>query len=839
MRQPVAYFTIVLSLLASVDGNPALALNTSTHALVNEEAARQPRPGQRGLDQILKEELGFLGGIDQVLRERPVVRWIGEGGIREDDTGGGLAFFLGRSRFFRHFHDPLYQADGSGRGPWSEAGLRLLGQHESSIHWMQRTDQDVQAARTGNFSWQDARRYFRDALTVESADAREHTFADTFRALGQVMHLVVDASVPEHVRNDIHPQESICRELGFACYGNYEYWVSDQESKLGLNMFISTYLSNPLYPFVFDATILQHPANDSRAPVPVARLIDTDTYQGTDPNVTLGSAIGIAEFANANFFSEDTGYGQYPFPNVNTLVRIELPIDLPFQPTPRIRSYYKKAPGDGLDEVSPVLAECVLDELAGAEGVVGSRIGTCTDENVWAKTAEHMLPRAVSYAGGVLDYFFRGTMNLTVGEGATPPDRIVTITNTSLEAMDGIFSLYADDFSDRRSEVARGVFEGILGAGESSPEITFTPPSEVKVYVLIFEGRLGNPGSAAEEGALAAKFKNVPAVSSIEPVAGIVGDDATIVGQGFDPSAAASNIINFAGLAIPADTVDAAGTRLTFVVPDIPRSGLITITGLTPSVPSVDGGTVTIQGENFAGVPAPLTVTVGGVASNAIDFSPGGATRVIVEVLTRFDSSFFLNLGRGATFPFPATIVSDSMATVTIPPLLSLAPPPNPGSSNFRVGFTRLHLKFFDGSLSNFVDLFHAFPQITVSDAGLFLPELPFIEPPPEPIQIGQMLSRAITQPREIHSFEFQGEAGQIITIRVDGRDGFDPEIVFFAGSLGVLFDDDSGPGLNALLSGVTLPESGIFRIEIRSSFDTGMRTTGPYEISLQAVVPE
>jgi hypothetical protein len=59
---------------------------------------------------------------------------------------------------------------------------------------------------TGWFwSWGDARRLYYQALIEPSADAREMLWADLFRTLGQIMHLVVDASVPEHTRNDPHP----------------------------------------------------------------------------------------------------------------------------------------------------------------------------------------------------------------------------------------------------------------------------------------------------------------------------------------------------------------------------------------------------------------------------------------------------------------------------------------------------------------------------------------------------------------------------------------------------------------------------------------------------------
>lgn len=152
-----------------MDVTVAVALNERTHEIVNEQAAKQS-----GLNQILNDQLGFPKGVEEPVRgregERLVFQWIREGGKREDDQGGPGGFILRESRFFRHFHDPLFQADGSGRGPWDQAGLTFLGQHESSIRWMQRMNQDVLAARTGNFSWQDARKHYRTALISSAPD---------------------------------------------------------------------------------------------------------------------------------------------------------------------------------------------------------------------------------------------------------------------------------------------------------------------------------------------------------------------------------------------------------------------------------------------------------------------------------------------------------------------------------------------------------------------------------------------------------------------------------------------------------------------------------------------
>lgn len=425
--------------------------------------------------------------------------WLGEGGVREDE-GGVLSVVLGTTRFFRHFHDPLYQADGSGRGPWAQAGLRYRGQHESSIRWMQRPDQDAQAPGTGNWSWQDARRHYLNALTRATREdrgneeGRDKAFADTFRALGQVMHLVVDASVPEHVRNDAHP-------LGFI-FGNYEYWVSNQHAESRAeSTFIATYLSNPIS---FDPVILQQPTGDTLASVPIARLIDTDTYKGLEngPNVTLGFAIGIAEFANANFFSEDTGAlpegtetPPYPFPNSKALV----PSEHPAPKTGRVRAYYRKGEGDGLP-VDPVLAECVLDEPAQVEGIFEPRLYACVDENVWAQTAQAMLPRAVGYARGVLDYFFRGQFEVTLSANpANPAQQELKATNRSMEPLGpGTLTLYAEDVNGLRQPVlgAALTLTEPVAPDTALPVLTFTPPAEAKRVVLVFEGTLGEEAGA-------------------------------------------------------------------------------------------------------------------------------------------------------------------------------------------------------------------------------------------------------------------------------------------------------------------------------------------------------
>jgi len=519
----------VLLGLGILTGSLALALNEPTHELINVQATRRSSS-----DRVLKEELGIPEGTGKILvkgnESNTVEDWIRVGGRREDSP---------LCRTARHFHDPLYQADGSGRGPWSSAGLVTLNplvaaacggtSFPSSVHWAQEPNQTL--GERG--AWQDARRFFRNALTASELGDREQAFADTFRALGQQMHLVVDASVPEHVRNDPHVMESILRGVGLRGYGSYEHWVSDQHGRPGSQQeaaFITRYLSNP---FDFDPAILQQPTNDTQARVPVARLIDTDLYQAIDPNVTLGSAIGIAEFANANFFSEDTGSSRlllpnYPFPDRSRLVPSQHPAPQPG----RVRTYYAKGAGDGLP-VDPVLAECVLDEPARDEGILEPRTYTCVDENVWAQVAQVMLPRAIGYARGALDYFFRGTLDFTIG--GSSPNQTLTITNKSNEAMDGTFTLYADNFSQERSTVKS--FDLSLAAQATSAALTFTPPAEVQAYILVFHGRLG-----LEEGAVAGKVSEV-GIGDVQIVGAVLIGPGLGTGKGFVISSASNGAV--------------------------------------------------------------------------------------------------------------------------------------------------------------------------------------------------------------------------------------------------------------------------------------------------------
>jgi hypothetical protein len=125
-----------------------------------------------------------------------------------------------------------------------------------------------------------------------------------------------------------------------------------------------------------------------------------------------------------------------------------------------------------------------------------------------------MLPRAVGYASGVLDYFFRGAMAVT-GVEWTPSGITLRVRNDGAEDMEGTFEVFArhqpGGAAERRTRLA--VLEAaepvLLGPGEEWRFDLAIPPDIVpaSAHVLVFKGRLG-----LEEEAVVSQVFTVPYV---------------------------------------------------------------------------------------------------------------------------------------------------------------------------------------------------------------------------------------------------------------------------------------------------------------------------------------
>jgi hypothetical protein len=217
--------------------------------------------------------------------------------------------------------------------------------------------------------------------------------------------------------------------------------------------------------------------------------------------VTTDTLIGLAEYTNANFFSEDRIFtendldtqARFPFPRRSSVV--ERDFDVTVGGATVKRRYLMK----GADGATGYRLATVgfLREYHRRFSLDWTRFkeGPALDEAVYRDYAERLVPRAVSYSTALIDYFFRGRM-FAFGD-----DSSMGIQNLSDEAMDGTFTLYYDDAGDTRRPVPGASWTRTLAPQAFVTELRVTAPTnpaprEPGRYVLVFRGGLGSEPDA-------------------------------------------------------------------------------------------------------------------------------------------------------------------------------------------------------------------------------------------------------------------------------------------------------------------------------------------------------
>ncbi len=408
-----------------VTASNSLAFVEDTHREINKAIAKTTVDGF-SLNSYLTNSLEFKYGSNEELTgtnaegtvvKQTVFAWLGYGGIQEDRPGTYWDYFTNRpTRSANHFHNPLE--------PWAQAGLddTFLMFHktgQSSVLWAQNPNQDL----GGRWSWPDARRYFYIALTGRNLDGTEVAktnadkdayYAYTFRAIGQLMHLVQDASVPEHVRNAIHIAPA--------------YEAQIEEFRLRTDKYGSFWTDLLANPVVFDSSILDISSTEPSASVPICRIVDTDKYSGGNPDVTttifnLPQVVGIAEYTNANFLSAnivstDTMFesDHFTYPRaIDTVAWVDN----------NNRTYLKKlVSGDVINHLAVTGFLYSYRQRYFPQYQKNLPVGL--DTECYKDYAQKLIPRAVGYSAGLLNYFFRGSLEISA-----PDSYVYSITDGS------------------------------------------------------------------------------------------------------------------------------------------------------------------------------------------------------------------------------------------------------------------------------------------------------------------------------------------------------------------------------------------------------------------------
>jgi hypothetical protein len=205
---------------------------------------------------------------------------------------------------------------------------------------------------------------------------------------------------------------------------------------------------------------------------------------GTDPT------IGLAEYTNANFFSQNTIFSpSFPFP---TRSSVQLKADKEIVPkTGELRRYITKVrDGEVIDHfaVPSSLLEFLPADLQ------TKKIGF--DETVFGDYAAKLFPRAVGYSAALLDYFFRGKLDVDLVQ----PDsdnasllQLIGANGSDDPLVDGTLTLYSDSPSGVRTSVTSVRVNGVQKGQELfSTPVTFQAPEDAeRRFVAVYTGKLG------------------------------------------------------------------------------------------------------------------------------------------------------------------------------------------------------------------------------------------------------------------------------------------------------------------------------------------------------------
>jgi len=428
------------------------------------------------------KSLGLSAGLSEKFfwnsKVQSALKWLQEGAYLED-AGSNLQGIIGMARYNNHFHNPLK--------PWGSAGLNDLGcTGESAVLWAQYGSWQTGYIE-GDWSWKKARDSLYSALTSKYDSDRRANFAQTFRGLGHQMHLIQDMSVPAHVRNDAHPRETLLEINPLTGDYYFETWARKNA------WIINSFASAPV-----DSQVRLDISQSGFAPV--SQLVDTEQYAGAGPSISL--TWGLSEYTNSNFLSDNTIFtenfsqtdGRYfPYPRYNgrcyELITEHLSAAVH-------RTYLRKTcegePINHFAAISPFYS------YLGLSSPSLQRSAFVLDAAVHREYTSKLIPRAVGYSSSLLNYFFRGDIDMVFDDDTG--SGFVIVNNTD-EDMNGIFELWYDNRNDERGKTwSASLSIGRKSSGNNrSSNIALTSPVDAKEpdkYMLVFKGKMGGEDNA-------------------------------------------------------------------------------------------------------------------------------------------------------------------------------------------------------------------------------------------------------------------------------------------------------------------------------------------------------
>ncbi|MFA6047107.1 MAG: hypothetical protein WC718_19150, partial [Phycisphaerales bacterium] len=267
---------------------------------------------------------------------------------------------------------------------------------------------------------------------------RKAYWATTFRALGDSVHLLQDMAQPQHTRNDWH--SGLGCVPGVACaLGHASFFENYLQARTLREPFFElkegfTRPPDAAPPIKTQAQPLEYSGYGAPAVFnSYAEFFATST--GTDNS----TGKGLANYSNRGFYSFGTNIGSvrgssYPSPNptgsgLNTEI-ITYP-DLKDIAGNQVNGYVKLKTGTVLDAATGLSDDNVRLATVGPwDQFLQQRNASWTHSTLnhynYDDQARLLVPRAVAYSAGFIDYFFRGTMQISL-----PDDGVYAVADQS------------------------------------------------------------------------------------------------------------------------------------------------------------------------------------------------------------------------------------------------------------------------------------------------------------------------------------------------------------------------------------------------------------------------
>jgi hypothetical protein len=450
-----------------------------------------------------------------------ILEWLRKGSSLED---------VPNPRARHHFYDPIRNTglNNSDSDPKVINGLWLgskwfypdyWGFNATGLSTLDRAkglDGDWGNEYLNYYNWIYARDLFYFALTEQAESVRKAYLGSMFVTLGHICHLLEDMGVPAHTRNDFvygHLVAGFYRDLTAAQKPWYkgghpfEAWMETQIANNGGNI-PSAYLDR----------LMATPPSFSKFgdywDKGICELSGGAQWQGDNPgwpSTGFGEpppekSWGLAECSNYQFLSFSTvfkssGLQSFPHPAKNH-TRVDW---YPTGPDGE-RQYYRL----GYDV--PHLARITYTTFyAYLIPIYTVETSTPEEERVYEDYAKRTIPRTIDYTTGLLNYFFRGKLEIEPNcmECNTVTFVIRNDSNNSgvqQTLKGGTFELFWDTRDGNRNEVNDFTIPGWTSSSELAYNNyvtgTFNKPdsNQIEKYTVVYKGQISeNPAQPDED----------------------------------------------------------------------------------------------------------------------------------------------------------------------------------------------------------------------------------------------------------------------------------------------------------------------------------------------------